>query len=303
MTHITDDDGDDLNDLIGGAASSIRSGAPLCVAPPASYQPRDFSEPCSKCGGTGRYHGWSGRLLGDCFACKGAGKKVFKASAEQRAQNREKAAARKEKNLALDIEAFKAEFPHIWSWMDGSTFAFAVSLRDGLMKYGSLTDRQIAAAESAIAKYEAAKAVRQAARAQTAQPEAVSAEGVDRLKKAFDDAAAYIAAKGLRRKHPKITVGGMTISPAPAHGRNPGALYVKTTADIYLGKVQAGQFFAASGCDAGTRTQVLAFIADPQKAAEVYGQETGTCCICNAELRSEWRLRGIGPICAEKFGW
>ena len=51
------------------------------------------------------------------------------------------------------------------------------------------------------------------------------------------------------------------------------------------------------------KAQVLKFVADPAEAAKVYGQETGICCVCNATLKSKWRLRGIGPVCAEKMGW
>ncbi len=72
---------------------------------------------------------------------------------------------------------------------------------------------------------------------------------------------------------------------------------------VYLGKIVGGKFHASRDCSLGQEKQVLAFVSDPAAAAKVYGQETGVCCVCNATLRSEWRLRGIGPICAEKFGW
>ncbi len=64
-----------------------------------------------------------------------------------------------------------------------------------------------------------------------------------------------------------------------------------------------GQFFAARDCEEARKTQVLKFVSDPAEAAKVYGQETGICCVCNATLKSKWRLRGIGPVCAEKMGW
>lgn len=172
--------GDSLDDLLGARSEAVRP----VVQPPASYQPKDFSEPCPKCRGTGRFTGWSGRTLGQCFACKGAGKKSFKTSSTDRARSRENAQAREAAKAASALDTFKAEHPDVWAWMDGSTFEFAVSLRGSLERFGS-----------------------------------------------------------------------------------------------------------------------LAFIADPKAAAEAYGQETGVCCICNATLTSEWRLRGIGPICAQKFGW
>ena len=158
---------------------------------------------------------------------------------------------------------------------------------------------QRAAVERCIAR-EVAKATARAERNEQA-PQADTA-GIDRLKAAFDTAARYIAEKGLVRKNPKITIGGLTISPAKENSKNPGALYVKESG-AYLGKIAGGRFFASRECSQEQQTQVLKFVADPAEAAKVYGQDTGTCCICNAELKSEWRHKGIGPVCAEKFGW
>ena len=127
--------------------------------------------------------------------------------------------------------------------------------------------------------------------------------GIDRLKAAFDQAVAYSAEKGLKLS-PRITVDGMIISQAKATSTNPGALYVKMSSTReYLGKIQNGRFFAARTCNKEQEAKVVAFIANPAEAAKVYGQTTGTCCVCNATLRSEWKNKGIGPVCAEKFGW
>jgi hypothetical protein len=133
---------------------------------------------------------------------------------------------------------------------------------------------------------------------------AVDTAGIDRLKLAFDKARAFAAAKapGLTLRNPKITIGGITISPAKAESKNPGALYVKE-GSVYVGKIANGRFFAANPNGQDIAGKVQAFIADPAEAAKVYGQETGICCVCNATLKSKWRLRGIGPICAQKFGW
>jgi hypothetical protein len=170
-----------------------------------------------------------------------------------------------------------------------------------IAKYGYLTEKQMATCERLSAKATEQKAQ---AQARIEQAPTVATAGIDRLKAAFDQAAAYTAAKakGLTVRNPKITIGGMTISPAKAHGKNPGALYVKDAGN-YIGKVVGGKFIGTLNCTQEQTDRVLKFIADPAEAAKVYGQETGVCCVCNAELRSEWRLRGIGPICAEKFGW
>lgn len=288
--------GDSLDDILGARTESPKAAPAL----PASYQPRDFSEPCQKCGGTGVWRGY-----GQCFACKGRGKKTFKTSPAARAANRASAANRAVNKAQAALDAFKAEYPDVWAWMDGSTFPVAVSMLAGLQKYGSLTDRQIEAARSMIAKRDAKAAERAA---QVAAAPVVDGAGVDRLMQAFDAARAYAAskAKGLTIRNPKITIGNMVISPAKAGSKNAGSLYVKGGKGYeapYFGKITGGKFFAARECSAAQQVQVLAFIADPKAAAEAYGRETGVCCICDATLTSEWRLRGIGPICSQKYGW
>jgi hypothetical protein len=292
---------DPLNDIFSGKA-------PERVAPrsaPADFVPvleRAFSEPCKKCGGSGRFTSWSGRTVGNCFTCKGTGKLVFKSAPEARAKARVARVERKVAAIATRWEDFKASEPVIAAWIDeNGSNSFAASLRDSVLKFGSLTENQKGAVLRGIAKREAAI---EAAAARIANAKVVDAAGIDRLKASFEKAQAYAAAKakGLTIKRPKITIGNIVISPAGANSKNPGALYAKD-GETYLGKIVDGKFFASRECSPEQEANVLKFVADPAQAAKAYGVETGVCCVCNAELRSEWRLRGIGPICAEKFGW
>src|SRR5262245_51692353 len=89
---------DDLSQVISAAP---RQGLPQ---DPQLARIRDQQtgvvEPCPKCRGTGRFVGYTGRLLGPCFACKGAGKKTFANTAPVRAANRQKAADRKARQQA-----------------------------------------------------------------------------------------------------------------------------------------------------------------------------------------------------------
>lgn len=282
---------DSIDEMLASPMGEVRTA----VHAPASYTPKDFSEPCSKCRGSGRYGNF-----GPCFTCNGKGKKTFKTSPEARA----KAIASKSNKKLNSIEAFKAANPEVFEWMQSNTsFAFAVSLNSALHQYGDLTDGQLLAAKKCVATLAAKKAERAAEKAAAivTAPQ-VDTAGVDRLKTAFDKAVAYASEKGLTMKAPKITVGGMVISPAKANSTNPGAIYVKS-GTTYLGKINGGQFFAARECTDEAKAKVLAFVADPMKAAEAYGQTTGVCCICNATLTSKWKLRGIGPVCATKYGW
>jgi hypothetical protein len=312
----TNDLDDDLSELFGGTAEPREKRQ---VVLPASYQPPTFDEACPKCRGTGQFRSYSGRSLGQCFACKGRGKNTFKTSHETRAKNRETAAVRREK-----LNEAKAEASRTWceehkdevTWLRATAtreetkmglppfkfWEFPIKLCEALNKFGSLTDGQLAAVRKCIAR-DAVRAEERAAQKverEAAAPVADTA-GVDRLKAAFDQAIAYTAQKGLKLS-PRITIGGMTLSPAKANSANPGALYVKA-GQTYLGKIAGGRFLASRDCTDEQQAQVLAFVANPAEAAKVYGQTTGTCCVCNATLRSEWKHRGIGPICAEKFGW
>jgi hypothetical protein len=259
-----------------------------------------FEESCPKCNGRGKFVSYSSRVVGDCFACKGVGKKVFKTSAVNRASNREAVAMRKERIRTESVDAFKAANQAEYEWLVATAprWEMAASLLAGLHRYGDLTEKQMAVVHNGIAR-DAARTTERAERIASAP--AVAVDGVDRLKASFDQAIAYSAAKGLKLS-PRITIDGMTISPAKATSANPGALYVKAGQE-YLGKVANGRFYASRECSKEDETKVLAFVADPAEAAKVYGQTTGTCCICNATLRSEWKFKGIGPICAEKFGW
>ena len=297
---MTNELNDSLDNLFNGDTGSVRI-VPVVAAPEYKTADQRFAEGCTKCRGTGRFISYSGRALGPCFACKGAGKFEYKTSPAVRAAKREQAADRKVRRSHDTWQSFAADNQKIAEWIiaNRASFEFAAKLNEAVIRYGDLTEGQRAAVERCIAR-EVAKATARAERVQQA-PQADTA-GIDRLKAAFDTAVAYSAEKGLKLS-PRITVGGITISPAKATSANPGALYVKVRGGEYLGKIAGGRFFASRECSQEQQAKVLEFVADPAEAAKVYGQTTGTCCICNATLRSEWKNRGIGPVCAEKFGW
>lgn len=294
---------DTLDNLFAGDTGPVRTAPVRAAAVTYKTAEERFEEKCGKCGGTGRFVGYTGRVFGRCFACKGAGRFTFKTSPETRAANRAQAADRAERKQQQVWADFAAQQGPVADWIKAKapTFDFAAKLYDAVIKYGDLTTGQREAVERLIAR-DAQRATERAERLQQAPQ--VDTAGIDRLKEAFDKAKAYAAAKatGLTIKNPKITIGGITISPAKATSANPGALYVKQGGE-YLGKIAGGQFFASRDCTSSQKDQVLAFVADPAKAAKVYGQETGVCCLCGATLRSEWRLKGVGPICAEKYGF
>lgn len=49
---------------------------------------------------------------------------------------------------------------------------------------------------------------------------------------------------------------------------------------------------------------ILACAADPLNAAIAYGKRYGKCSVCARTLTDPESIdRGIGPVCAERFGW
>lgn len=279
--------GDSLDDILGVRSDTVR--APVSL--PETYKPQDFTEPCPKCRGTGRFTSYTGRAMGQCFTCKGAGKRAFKTSRETRQRNTENAADRVARKAAQAIEDFKIVYPEIWAWMDGSDFPFAVSLRQALGKWGALTDNQITAAQNCIAKLNAAK---EASKARVENAPTIS---MDKIEAAF----ATARANGLKKL--KVRFAGLTFSPAKADSSNAGALYVKDGTE-YLGKVLNGKFVAVRSCGDERQARVIEVAADPKAAAVAYGKLTGSCSCCGRELTDPDSVaQGIGPVCATKFGW
>lgn len=254
---------------------------------------KTFCQPCNKCGGSGNFTGWSGRVVGRCFTCKGAGQLAFKTSPEHRAQAREKAQERRERASDANWDGFAAEHPALAAWMLASRerFPFAASLEEAVRKYGDLTERQLAAAQKCV---DASRARQEAREAAIAQAPEVSLGAVER---AFYNARQA----GIRR--PKLTLGDLKLAPAPETGRNAGAIYV-TSGEQYLGKVAGGKFLRSRDCSDAQVAEIQALAADPLAAAVAHGKRYGSCAVCSRELSDPVSVeRGIGPICAGRFGW
>lgn len=258
-------------------------------------QPVTFVETCSKCHGSGRFHGYSGRDFGPCHKCKGRGQMTFRQAPEKRAATRQRVADRKNHRIAEGIAQFQLENPEVWTWMNGNTYPFAVSLRDVLLTWGYLTDRQLAAAVSAIEKRSAS----QAAAVERIQNAVVI--DMSRIEAAFARASTAL-------KRPKLRLAGLVISPARLH---PGTLYVtqRDPSDSeaerqYLGKILQGKFVRSRECTDEQEKHLLDTAVDPLSAAVTYGRLTGNCSCCGRVLiNAESVARGIGPICASQWGW
>ena len=248
--------------------------------------------PCSKCGGSGRFVSWAGRDCGPCNRCHGAGKQKTDPNAAR--LRREKAEATRAENAARLVEAWNAANPTEAAWILANLkFDFAASLAQSLVRFGSLTENQLAAVRRCIER-EATRATERAERKADAN---VAGEGFARMVAAF----AAASASGLRR--PKFRVGELEFSPAKATSKNPGCLYVVRTG-TYIGKITAtGEFFAAREATDTDKAEVARIGADPLAAAVMHGKQTGACSCCGRTLENEESVAlGIGPICRAKWG-
>lgn len=265
----------------------------------AQPQPLGHVQQCPSCRGTGRFVSWSGRVVGECFKCKGKGQQVFKSSPAARAHSRALAADRKARSAQEAWETFVAQHPLEAAWIEGSraSFDFAQAMYTAIQGYGSLTERQLAACTNAATKFAAAKAARIEQRAQAQ----ATATVIDMTK--IEAAFGHALSSGL--KSPKLRIGALVISPAKATSQNAGALYVKARGEdgTYFGKIFQGKFLKSRDCDAATEALIVETAKDPLAAAIAYGKETGICSCCGAELTNKLSIElGIGPICRGKWG-
>lgn len=166
--------------------------------------------------------------------------------------------------------------------------SFAESLANQLFTHGNLTARQV----------EAFKAMADRARADKAERPEVNLDPVEQM---------FFRASENGYQKPVYRAEGLVISRAPAHGANAGALYVKDEQGEYLGKVKDGKLVLVR--DARPREgEVVASMetiaANPLDAAIRYGRRTGKCACCGRTLTKGVSIdMGIGPICAEKWGF
>jgi hypothetical protein len=251
-----------------------------------------WKERCSKCNGTGTFGYYR---VGQCYACKGKGMIERFTAPEVRA----KATARKAANKTAAADAWIAANPveHAWIMKAGKRSEFAAKMGVAVIQYGHLTERQMETVQR-LAKADAERD------AQWAKDRAERDANAPAITVAKIEAAISAAIEhGIKR--PVLRLASFKFSPAPVTGKNAGAIYVKSTDGEYLGKVQEGTFKRAFGtCTEELAAEVVAVAADPEAAAVAYGKRFGQCACCGRELSNAESIeRGIGPICATKFGW
>ncbi len=184
---------------------------------------------------------------------------------------------------ALTVKKFDQENPGLIDALRETTSwnSFAASLVSQYESRGTLTEKQTGAAVAMLMKIKAKKAERDAA------PQIDLSNIVEMFNKAHEAI-----------KTPKFRYDDLVISRAPDSGVNAGALYVKVNGE-YAGKVKEGKWFGSQ--DVLAKLKEIA--ENPLDSAVAYGRKTGNCSMCGRLLTNHGSIdRGIGPICAERFG-
>lgn len=252
-----------------------------------------YEQPCRSCRGTGRFYSYTGRLVGNCFKCKGTGKQAFKTAPEVRERNRQNAADVKARKATESIESFKAAHGDEFAWIidRAPRFNFAAEMLTALGKYGHLTERQLATVTRLMLQDRERDAQRAAAKAE-AEANAVEVDItpiIRSMEKAF--------ANDIKR--PLIRLAEFKFA------YRDGTIYVRNrSGDVYYGKIVDGRLFTSRDCTAEDKATIVRVAANPEEEAIAYGRREGACAICGRTLTNHESIdRGIGPICANKFGW
>jgi hypothetical protein len=196
-----------------------------------------------------------------------------------------------------EVKAWANQNPAEYAWMvaQAPRFEFAAAMVQALNQWGTLTEKQFAT----VARLTADAPARQAAFAARKAAEAAAAPSCEVA--AIE--AAFGKAKAAGIKWPKLRLGGFTFSPAGERSANAGAVYVKR-GEVYLGKVVQGRFNKVRDCSDADALEIVDLAADPHTAAVAFGKEYGKCAVCAKELSDpESVARGIGPVCAGRYGW
>ena len=297
---------DPLSNLFDGDTGPVREYPIRQNA--VEYKPatQRFEEGCDKCKGSGNFVSYTGRIVGQCFACKGLGKKVFKTSPATRENNREKAAERKEKIMSRSVEDFKAANQAEYEWLVSTAprWDVAASLLAGLHRYGDLTEKQMGLIRNAIA--------RDVARAVARENAVTNAPTVDvsAIEKAFAVArekAARVGQMGTFVKPLKLAAGtskdDVAFKCSAGDGKWAGMVFFKSLDDRKLGYVKAGKFIRQFACTDAEANAVVTVASNPKEGLIAYAKAWSRCGVCGRGLLADESIeRGIGPICFGKYG-
>lgn len=242
------------------------------------------------------------------YAARGTYRRAYRPTPVNHGQDRAEA----------NYARFEAAEPEVCEWLRAKSFSFgfAASLLESVFRYGSLTENQLAAARRCLARDNERLATSSASVAANppspattvVAPAVVPTPAIQidgsRVKAAFDAACAA----GLTK--PRLRYGDLLLSLAGPTSRNPGNVYVKFE-NVYIGRLDGTRFVPGRAWPTLTEEQRTATLEnlrsiahDPVAAAANHGHSTGYCTCCGRFLSDPPSVaRGIGPRCAERWGF
>lgn len=205
------------------------------------------------------------------------------------------------RNISSILSAFDVENPGMRSFLFKASewSSFALSLHTALYKYGKLSEKQLQAARSMKAKSEGRQAAQDAAfvSAPTTYAE---------LARAFLSSSASLKRPKLRLR----TEDGqrVVLSRCGSKSKTPGFINITDGGPfgegMYFGKISPEGRVSFRSAPDTVIALLNDFNANPQDAIKVQGVRTGECCCCGRELTDPISIaNGIGPVCAEKWGF
>lgn len=242
--------------------------------------------PCGQCAGTGIYSGVRvHQEKRECFACRGKG--YFKTDPRKLEKARQQRAKKKQDGIEAAQKLNQGSSIYASVFAMASWNELAASLAEQHNAGRAWSEKQIAAIEGMLHRMEERRAQREA------EAKAVNLQPIIDM---FDHA------KRSGYKRPVYRAEGLKISLASATGNNAGALYVKTEADEYIGKVADGRFYGTREATDEHKAALVLIAENPRDAAIRYGRQTGKCSCCGRTLTNKASIElAIGPICAEKW--
>lgn len=168
---------------------------------------------------------------------------------------------------------------------------FMMEMKTKLEKFGTLTEKQSAAVRGEMDR---------------AKAESTAVPTLDKL------AAAFLTAAG-KLQWPKLrlmTEDGQSVvlTRCGPMSKTPGHINItdggRFGSNRYFGRLTPDGKVFYKNAPQSVIALLTAFNADPQAEIKVQGLRTGQCCACGRELTDPVSLaNGIGPICAEKYGF
>ena len=243
---------------------------------------------CSGCRGTGKFYGYTGRLIGDCFKCKGAGTIMRAPGYEIAKAKREAAKVAKAARVAAELKATQeatliahpAEIASLVAYSAQSRYSsvFMGALWQQFARTGTLSEGQLASLARGVERQ----------RERDAERGLTPTEFFPRIEKLVraDNLSLHLGCCNVVRFR-----SGAVAVVAPTFG------------DGTFGIIEAGGGLKRF---AKLTDAVLAVLRDVEtnglEAVKRIGQATGHCCVCGRLLTNEASIDdGIGPVCSGRM--